>query len=176
MQFYQIAIITSSFIIVMSITQVIAGKLGDKFGRKPVFIIGAFVLVFYPVSNLPSIITGNWLWQILGNAFAGIGTGSFFVSLNALTLDLAPEELMGSYSGIREMFFGIFTFIGSLVAGFIIDALDVRYGLYITTFSLCIGITILRFFASVGFLFVAESLPKEVRELRLNNHKNSKKI
>ena len=176
MEFYQIAIISSVFIIVMSLVQVLSGKLGDKIGRKPVFVIGAFILVFYPISQLPAIVTGNWMWQISSNSIAGLGTGTFFVALNALTLDLAPNELMGSYSGIREMFFGVATFIGSLAAGFIVDALEIRIGLYETAFWLSIGITGLRFLASIGFLFVAESLPRNVREMRQNGkNRNGKK-
>lgn len=174
MEFYQVAVISSVFIIVMSITQVFAGKYGDIIGRKPIFILGAFVLVFYPVSNLAALYTGNWLWQIFGNAFAGIGTGSFFVSVNALTLDLAPEELMGAYSGIREMFWGIATFIGSLISGFVVDALELKYTLLTATIAMCIGITILRFLAAIGFLFVAESLPKDIRQERLNHLNNGK--
>lgn len=174
LQFYQVAIISSAFIFVMSFVQVFAGKFGDKIGRKPLVILGAFILVFYPISNLPALYSGNWYWLIVTNAFAGIGTGTFFISLNALTLDLAPNDLMGAYSGIREMFFGAAAFIGSLVSGFIIDALEVRYEITVTAIIMCIGITILRFLASIGFLFVTESLPKEVREQRIFDQKNGK--
>ncbi|MHA1556021.1 MAG: MFS transporter [Candidatus Heimdallarchaeota archaeon] len=176
MEFYQIAILSSVFILVMSLVQVISGRLGDKLGRKPLFVFGAFILVFYPVSMLPAIITGNWLWLIAANTWAGFGVGSFFVSLNALTLDLAPDSLMGAYSGIRELFFGVASFGGSLAAGFIIDALNLSYGLYYTLFWMLIGISVLRFIASLGFLFVAESLPKHVREERQNGKLNRSKL
>ena len=174
MEFYQIAIISSIFLSVMSITQFVSGKLGDKIGRKPLFLFGAFILVFYPVSNLPSLYLGDWRWQILGNFVAGFGTGTFFVALNALTLDLASNELMGTFSGVREMFWGIATFVGSLASGFLVDFLEVRYGLLITTIAMCIAVSAFRLLTAAGFLFVAESLPKKERENRLN-HKNHKK-
>jgi MFS family permease len=173
MEFYQIAIISSVFLIVMSLTQFVTGKLGDRIGRKPLFVFGAFVLVLYPVSNLPALYSGDWRWQLLGNFVAGFGTGTFFVALNALTLDLASNELMGTFSGVREMFWGIATFIGSLSAGFLVDFLEVKFGLLIATIAMCIGVTCFRLLTAVGFLFVTESLPKEERENRLN-HKNSK--
>lgn len=175
MEFYQIAIISSIFLSVMSITQFVTGKLSDKIGRKPLFIFGAFILVFYPVSNLPSLYLGDWRWQILGNFVAGFGTGTFFVALNALTLDLASNELMGTFSGVREMFWGIATFVGSLSSGFLVDFLEVKYGLLMTTIAMCIGVSAFRLLTAAGFLFVAESLPKQERENRLN-HKNHKKV
>jgi len=172
MEFYQIAIVVSVFIITMSIVQVLAGILGDRFGRKPVSIIGAFFLVLYPISMLPSIITGKWEWLILGNVIAGFGTGTFFVTLNALTLDMAPDNLMGAYSGVREMFWGIATFIGSLSAGFIVDALDANYGLHNAAIIMSVGVTILRLLMAFGLFFVTESLPKETREKRMNGFNN----
>lgn len=169
MEFYQIALISSVFLIIMSLTQFLTGKLGDLFGRKPIFIIGAFILVFYPVSNLPGLYSGDWRWLLLSNSLAGLGTGTFFVALNALTLDLASNQLMGTFSGVREMFWGIATFVGSLTSGFIVDFLEVKYGLLVTTIAMCIGVSIFRLLTATGFLFVAESLPKDVRENRLNN-------
>jgi len=172
MEFYQLAIIVSIFIVVMSVVQVLAGILCDKYGRKPIFIVGAFVLVLYPVSMIPAIMTGKWEWLILGNVIAGMGAGMFFVSLNALTLDLAPDNLMGAYSGVREMFFGLATFVGSLSAGFIVDALEINYGLQVAVIAMCIGVSVLRFLTAFGFIFVTESLPKEVREQRMNGNNN----
>ncbi len=175
MEFYQIAVISSIFLVVMSLTQYLTGILGDRHGRKPIFVIGAFVLVFYPVSSLPALFTGDWRWQLFSNSIAGLGTGSFFVALNALTLDIASNELMGTFSGVREMFWGIATFIGSLSSGFLVDYLELKYGLLITTIAMCIGVSIFRLITATGFIFVAESLPKNVREERLNNLNNKKK-
>ena len=171
MDFFGIAIINMVFVVVMSIFQIIAGKLGDRLGRRPIIIIGSFILVLFPLLNLPSIFLGSWQWLILSHVMAGIGSGLFFVSINALTLDLAPEELMGSYVGSREMIFGIATFAGSLLAGFAIDLLKTNFGLEITSISLSIGFTIFRLITAIGFLFVAESLTKEKRLERINNNK-----
>ncbi len=168
MEFYQIAVIVSVFILTMSIVQVVAGILGDRFGRKPISIIGTFFLVLYPISMLPAIMTNRWEWLIFANIVAGFGTGTYFITLNALTLDMAPDHLMGAYSGVREMFWGFATFIGSLSAGFIVDALTNAYGLYVTAMIMSISITILRLLAASGMFFVTESLPKEAREKRRN--------
>ena len=56
---------------------------------------------------------------------------------------------------------------------FILDALEVRYvDLKYPAIYMCIGISVLRLLAAIGFLFVAESYPKEIRDLN-NNRRNN---
>jgi len=159
LDFPKVAVMTSSFAVFIGVTMIVAGKIVDKIGRKPFIIISVFTLVFFPVSMIPAILTGKWWLLLLSRFVGGVGTGINMIAINAYTLDLAPNELFGGYSGIRETFYGIATFAGSLAAGFIIDAMEVRYGLYITVLALSIGVTLLRMFAALGFLFISESLP-----------------
>ncbi len=159
--FWQIAIMTSSFTIFIAIAQILGGKLSDKIGRKPLIIISIFILIFFPVIMIPAITSGSWSLLILSRFVGGIGTGINLVAVSAYTLDLAPKDLMGGYSGIREVFYGIATFIGSFISGFIIDAfLTANYTIKTTMIIMSIGVTVLRVFAATGFLFISESLPK----------------
>ena len=57
----------------------------------------------------------------------------------------------------KEALTGTATFIGSLSGGFVIDALTNSYGLPIMGISMTIGVTVLRFLAFFGYLFVKES-------------------
>ncbi|MBD3190752.1 MAG: MFS transporter [Candidatus Heimdallarchaeota archaeon] len=166
MSFSSIAVLSASFAITMSISQIYGGKLGDRIGRRPLIIGGAFILVLYPAAIIPAIFTNAWPFLILANVLAGIAAGSFFVNLNAYALDLAPEIMMGAYSGLKEMAFGLMTFTGSLCAGFIIDVLANRYGYQVMALSMTSGITILRFIAAFGFLLITESLPEKQKRVK----------
>jgi len=159
--FAQIAILTSAFTIFTGLSQILGGKLSDKIGRKPLIIISVLILIFFPVSMIPAVITGN-MWVLLLSRFVGgLGTGINLVAVSAYSLDIAPPELMGGYSGIRETFYGIATFIGSFAAGFIIDALVARWDIYITAIAMSIGVTILRSFAAIGYFFMVDSVLKK---------------
>ncbi|HUU79030.1 MAG TPA: MFS transporter [candidate division Zixibacteria bacterium] len=169
LDFPKVAVMISAFTVFTGLAQIIGGKLADKMGRKPLIIISAIILVFFPVSMIPSIITGNW-WILLFSRFVGgVGTGLNLVAINTYTLDLAPRELFGGYSGLRETFYGITTFIGSFIAGFIIDALEPIYGIITTCIAMSIGVTIIRGIAAIGFLFIKESLSE-------NNKNNESSI
>lgn len=159
--FWQVAIMTSSFTVFTAFAQILGGKLSDKLGRKLLIIISIFILLFFPVSMVPAITSGSWPVLIFSRFVGGLGTGINLVAVSAYTLDLAPNDLMGGYSGIREVFYGIATFIGSFISGFIIDAfLAANYSIKTTVIIMSIGVTVLRVFAATGFLFIGESLPK----------------
>jgi MFS family permease len=160
LNFTQVAVMSSSFAVFIGISQIVGGKICDKIGRKPLIIIAVFILVFFPVSMIPAIVTGNWIVLIVSRLVGGIGTGLNLVAVNAYTLDLAPEELMGGYSGIREMLYGGATFIGSFASGFIIDALYYQANLPFTTIiiAMSIGVSILRLIAASGFIMITESM------------------
>jgi MFS family permease len=156
MTFAQIAVTSSVFAVFMGIFQIFGGKLADTIGRKRTIIIGAAILVFFPVSYVFAVITGQWYYSIIPNVVAGIGSGFFYNTINNYVLDLAPEHVMGTYSGWNEMLRGIMTFIGSLSAGFIVDALTKKYSLLIMGIAMTIGVSLLRFMGFFGYLFLVD--------------------
>ncbi|NHJ84437.1 MAG: MFS transporter [Asgard group archaeon] len=159
--FPEVAVITSSFAIFTSLSTIIGGKICDKIGRKPLIVISAFILVFFPISMVPALTTNNWWILIFSRFVGGLGTGLNFVAINSYTLDVAPGELMGAFSGMREMFYGFTTFIGSFTAGFIIDALSTKYDYNTVVMIMCVGVTIIRLIAAFGYIFIKESLPSK---------------
>lgn len=161
LNFWQVAIMTSSFTIFTAFAQILGGKLSDRIGRKPLIIISIFVLLFFPVSMVPAITTDSWPVLIFSRFVGGLGTGINLVAVSAYTLDLAPEDLMGGYSGLREVFYGIATFIGSFASGFIIEALMVHYSIEITALIMSVGVTLIRAIVAVGFLFISDSNPPD---------------
>jgi MFS family permease len=171
MSLAEIAIISAVFIFVLSLSQIFGGKLGDRLGRKPVMIGSVIILIFYPASLIPAVIVNKWWVLILSRVVGGLGFGSFFVTINAYSLDLAPETMYGSYNGLKEVFYGITTFIGSLLSGFIFDILEPRMGIYSATILLGGLISGIRLLASFGFFFVYESF--EPNNKRNNNKKNN---
>ncbi|NHJ40099.1 MAG: MFS transporter [Asgard group archaeon] len=156
-----LAVLTSAFAVFIGLTTIIGGKISDKIGRKPSIIVSIAILILFPVSMIPAVVTNNWLWLVFSRFVGGVGTGLNFVAINAYTLDMAPRDLMGAYSGMREMFYGITTFIGSLISGFIIEGLEIKFTnlgkenpIQVAIITMCIGVTILRSIAATGYFFI----------------------
>ncbi|NHJ86080.1 MAG: MFS transporter [Asgard group archaeon] len=168
MEFYQIAIASATFAVCMGFFQWVGGRMADKIGRKKIIIIGATILVLFPISYTPAVITGRWEFSILANFVAGSGSGFFYTTINTYILDLSKRNTMGAFAGWKEALTGTATFIGSLSGGFIIDALIRAYGLSTMGISMTIGVTILRGLALIGYFFIKDNF--------VNNHKLNNKL
>ena len=163
MGFSQIAIVNAIFSTCSSLAQFFGGKIGDRIGRKPLLIFSRVAMFIIPIVMIGAILIDNWLLLIISNVIGGTAVGANVVSQNAYILDLAPEDQMGTYSGLAQVGWGITTFIGSLSAGFIADVIEVAVGtrqMIIITFSV---ITVLRILSSLGYFLIPESFPKDAR-------------
>ena len=169
MEFYQLTLVAAIYAICFGISGFFGGRIGDRFGRKPVLIITRFVLFTVSLLYIPAVIFDAWGFVILTNVVSGLCNGAFFIVMNAYALDCSTEDSKGSYSGLAQVSWGIATSVGSLVAGFIALAIEnnapgttveaTKYMILVTT----IAIGVLRILASIGYFFVKESLPKHKR-------------
>ncbi|NHJ47443.1 MAG: MFS transporter [Asgard group archaeon] len=164
MTFSQLAITNAIFSISSSLALFFGGKLGDKIGRKPLIIYGRMAMFVIPTVMICAVYFDNWLILIVSNFIGGSAIGAITVGQNAYILDIAPEEQMGAYTGLAQVGWGIATFVGSLSAGFIANAISKAYGVKIMIYSTFITIAILRLVSSTFFFLIKESLTKEKRE------------
>lgn len=163
MEVYQLTIAAAIYVIFFSIGGFIGGKIGDQVGRKPVLLFSRLIMFSVSLLYIPAVLFNNWYFVILTNVVSGIGNGVFAVIMNAYALDLSTDETLGSYSGLSQASWGIATFVGSLIFGFISQALTNSFGDVIMVLSTTIAIAIMRVIASIGYFFIKESLSAENR-------------
>jgi MFS family permease len=161
MTFSQIAINSAVFSTCSSLAQFFGGKMGDRYGRKPLIIFGRVAMFLIPLIYAIAALMGKWSLLIITNIIGGTSVGIVAVAQNAYVLDLSPEETMGAYSGLTQVAWGIATFLGSFITGFIIDILEKAVGTVMMVVYLFIAIAILRGISSCGYFFIAESLDKK---------------
>lgn len=105
-----------SFIVVFGITKALtnylAGRLSDRFGRKPVLVAGwlvaapvPFVLMWAP----------SWAWVLVANALLGVSQGLTWSTTVIMKIDLAGPNRRGLAMGFNE-FAGYFAVAGSALA------------------------------------------------------------
>ncbi len=163
LKIYELTVVAAIYVIFFSFGGFLGGKLGDRFGRKPVLIFSRVIMFSVSLLYIPAVLSGSWFYIMLTNVISGFGNGIFLVLMNTYVLDLSSTETLGAFSGLAHASWGIATFIGSLSAGFIADAISSTYGPIIMVISTTIAIAIMRALASVGYFFIKESLPKKNR-------------
>ncbi|HUU79031.1 MAG TPA: MFS transporter [candidate division Zixibacteria bacterium] len=175
MEIYQLTFVAAIYAIFFSIAGYFGGKIGDRIGRKPVLIFSRIIMFSVSLLYIPAALSGSWFYIILTNIVSGFGNGIFLVMMNAYALDLSSEETLGVYSGLAQASWGVATFVGSLVTGFIADYIRNSFGISIMVISITIAIAVMRVIASIGYFFVEESLPRENRIMRKKDYKNRNK-
>jgi MFS family permease len=111
-----------TFGLVKAATNVVAGRLGDRFGRKHVLVAGWFFGLPVP---LLVMLAPNWSWIILANVLLGINQGLAWSMTVVMKIDLVGSERRGLAMGLNESAGYIAVAIAALATGIIAQ----RYGL-----------------------------------------------
>ncbi len=151
-----------SFIVVFGVTKALtnylAGRLSDRFGRKHVLVGGW--LVAAPVPFL-LMWAPSWSWVLFANALLGVSQGLTWSTTVIMKIDLAGPSKRGLAMGLNE-FAGYFAVAGSALATGFIAA---HYGLRPAPFYPGVAFVALGLFLSA--LVVRETKHHAVAESKL---------
>jgi MFS family permease len=129
-----------SFIIVFGVTKALtnylAGRLSDRFGRKHVLVGGW--LIAAPVPFL-LMWAPSWSWVLIANALLGVSQGLTWSTTVIMKIDLAGPQKRGLAMGLNE-FAGYFAVAGSALATGMVAA---QYGLRPQPFYLGVAFVVL---------------------------------
>lgn len=142
-----------SFIVVFGVTKALtnyaAGRLSDRFGRKPVLVAGW--LVATPVPFL-LMWAPTWTWVLVANALLGISQGLTWSTTVIMKIDLVGPAQRGLAMGLNEFAGYIALAASALATGW----LAARHGLRPEPFLLGVGFV-------VGGLALSAFLIRETR-------------
>jgi MFS family permease len=143
-----------SFIVVFGVTKALtnylAGRLSDRFGRKHVLVAGWLVATPVPILLMWA---PTWTWILVANALLGVSQGLTWSTTVIMKIDLAGPQKRGLAMGLNE-FAGYFAVAGSALATGFIAA---HYGLRPQPFYL-------------GVAFVAAGLALSALVVRETKH------
>jgi MFS family permease len=120
--------VVTAYLLTQTIATVLAGKFGDLFGRKSIFILS--IIVFVIASALAGA-AQNMPWLIGMRAVQGLGGGGLTVTATAMIGDIIPLRDRGKYQGALGAVFGVTTVLGPLLGGLFTDHLSWRWVFYI---------------------------------------------
>lgn len=157
-----------SFIVVFGVTKALtnylAGRLSDRFGRKHVLVFGWLVAAPVPLLLMWA---PSWSWVLFANALLGVSQGLTWSTTVIMKIDLAGPEKRGLAMGLNE-FAGYFAVAGSALAtGFV----AVHYGLRPEPFYMGVGFVLLGLLLSAVMVRETHGHVAHEAKLRAENAK-----
>ncbi len=105
---------TTAYLITATVSTPIYGKLGDIFGRRPLFLIAIAIFV------VGSVTTGlaNNMFELAGyRALQGLGAGGLFSLALTILADIVPPRERARYQGMFLAVFGTSSLLGPVIGG-----------------------------------------------------------
>ncbi|GAA0930713.1 MDR family MFS transporter [Nonomuraea longicatena] len=120
--------VTTAYLICMAAATPIWGKLGDLYGRKPVYMIS--IAVFLLGSGLSGA-SQDMIQLIVFRAVQGLGAGGLMVGAMALIAELMPPRQSGRFMGIFGTMIPVAFIAGPLLGGLFAEQLSWRWAFYV---------------------------------------------
>ena len=115
--FIQVQAVVIGYLISLTITVVIAGRLGDRYGCKSMLIVG--LLIFSLASLLCSVAPSLWI-LVAARSFQGIGAAFLMTLAMALTRQTVSKSQLGRAMGMLGTISALGTALGPVLGGFLI--------------------------------------------------------
>ena len=120
--------VVTSYLLATTASTPLYGKLGDMYGRKPVFL--AAIVIFLAGSMLSGL--SQSMGQLIAfRALQGIGAGGLMVGAQAIIADIVPPRDRGRYMGLIGSVFAVASVAGPLLGGFLVESLSWRWVFYV---------------------------------------------
>jgi EmrB/QacA subfamily drug resistance transporter len=118
----------TAYMLATTVTVPLYGKLGDKYGRRPLF-LGSIVL--FLVGSALCGLAQNMTELVAFRALQGLGAGGLFPLSMATVGEIVPPRDRGRYQGLIGAVFAAASIIGPAVGGFIVDNASWRWVFYV---------------------------------------------
>ncbi len=144
-------VVTFSFALASFFGAPILGALSDRFGRRPILLIGFCGLAL----NFFITAASTALWMLIASRIVGGAMQANAAVANAYVADITPPEQRARRFGLLGAMFGIGFILGPVMGG-LLGGIDLRLPFFVAG-----GLTLLNLV--YGFFVLPESLPLERR-------------
>lgn len=112
--------VTSAYLLAYAVPLLVAGRLGDRFGPKNLYLVG---LVIFTAASLWCGLSGSLEMLIAARAVQGLGAALMSPQTMAVITRLFPPHQRGAAMGLWGATAGVATLVGPLAGGLLVDGL-----------------------------------------------------
>lgn len=118
----------TSYLLASALGLPLHGRLGDRFGRKPVVL---FALLVFTAGSALAGWSRSMDELVAFRAVQGMGAGGLIIGVQALIADVVPPRARGRALGLIAAAFGLVCAAGPLIGGFCADHASWRWCFYL---------------------------------------------
>ncbi|MGH3239269.1 MAG: DHA2 family efflux MFS transporter permease subunit [Spirillospora sp.] len=133
----QVLWVVNAYVLVLAVLLITAGRLGDLWGKKNLFIAG---VALFTVSSLACGIAQDPTQLIAARAVQGLGAALLMPQTMSIIIGVFPAERRGTALGIWGAVAGVSTITGPTLGGLLVTNLDWRWIFFV---NLPIGVLVL---------------------------------
>jgi EmrB/QacA subfamily drug resistance transporter len=120
--------VTSAYLLGFAVPLLVAGRLGDRFGPKNLYLIG---LAIFTAASFWCGISGSIEVLVVARVVQGLGAALLTPQILAMITRIFPPERRGVPTSVRGAAVGVATLAGPLVGGVLIDELNWQWIFFI---------------------------------------------
>jgi EmrB/QacA subfamily drug resistance transporter len=124
----------TAYMLATTVTVPIYGKLGDTYGRRPLFFVA---IAIFLVGSLLCGLAQNMTELVGARAVQGLGAGGLFPLALATIGMIVPPRDRGRYQGLIGAVFASSSILGPLIGGLIVDNASWRW-IFLINVPLCV--------------------------------------
>lgn len=116
--------VVNAYLLTLTIFVVMGGNLGDRLGKKEIFILGT---TLFGLSSFCCAMASTGVSLVVWRAFQGIGAALMMPNSSAITLSVFPDDMRGKVMGTLLSFASLLLMIGPILGGILSEYLSWRY-------------------------------------------------
>ena len=120
---FQAGLQSTAFAVAAVLLRIIFGPMIDRYGPKPLMLLGAFTFATAPLLLIAS---QSYSVLLAARVYQAMGLAVVLPGISALTAEMAPEGRIGTYLGSVRIFMNLAVLAGPAGAFFIIESFGYR--------------------------------------------------
>ena len=129
----------SAYMLGMTVTVPLYGRLSDFYGRRPFFALG---ILLFSAGSIVAGLAPSMEALIAGRAIQGLGAGGLIPLGIAVIGDIIPPRQRGKWQGLLGVVFGTASVIGPATGGWIADNTSWRWAFFVSLPLAALALTV----------------------------------